>query len=81
MVNPNNNKHFNDEALRINRTLKKENDKLNETIDRQRSLLVFIIQSLDAHYYAEVQDKENVIGLIRHRVDQALNYIGWGYDD
>lgn len=62
MVNPNNNKHFNDEALRINRTLKKENDKLNETIDRQRSLLVFIIQSLDAHYYAEVQDKENVIG-------------------
>ena len=28
MVNPNNNKHFNDEALRINRTLKKENDAL-----------------------------------------------------
>jgi hypothetical protein len=32
MVNPNNNKHFNDEALRINRTLKKENDSLKETI-------------------------------------------------
>tara|TARA_R100001198_G_scaffold96339_2_gene85716 strand:+ start:627 stop:866 length:240 start_codon:yes stop_codon:yes gene_type:complete len=74
MVNPNNNKHFNDEALRINRTLKKENDKLNETMDRHRSLLAFIIQSLDAHYYAEVQDKSNVIGMIRHRVDQALNY-------
>jgi len=28
MNNPNNNKHFNDEALRINRTLKKENDAL-----------------------------------------------------
>ena len=28
MSNPNNNKHFNDEALRINRTLKKENDAL-----------------------------------------------------
>ena len=27
-MNPNNNKHFNDEALRINRTLKKENDAL-----------------------------------------------------
>ena len=25
-MNPNNNKHFNDEALRINRMLKKEND-------------------------------------------------------
>jgi len=32
MVNPNNNKHFNDEALRINRILKKENDSLKETI-------------------------------------------------
>jgi hypothetical protein len=28
MSNPNNNKNFNDEALRINRTLKKENDTL-----------------------------------------------------
>ena len=28
MSNPNNNKHFNDEALRINRMLKKENDAL-----------------------------------------------------
>ena len=33
MPNPNNNKHFNDEALRINRTLKKENDALSEIID------------------------------------------------
>jgi|8_EtaG_2_1085327.scaffolds.fasta_scaffold89512_2 hypothetical protein len=74
MVNPNQNKNFNDEALRINRELKRKNDKLNETMDRHRSLLAFIIQSLDAHYYAEVQDKSNVIGMIRHRVDQALNY-------
>lgn len=28
MPNPNKNKHFNDEALRINRMLKKENDRL-----------------------------------------------------
>ena len=33
MPNPNNNKHFNDEALKINRTLKKENDALSEIID------------------------------------------------
>jgi len=33
MSNPNNNKNFNDEALRINRTLKKENDALSLIID------------------------------------------------
>ena len=32
MPNPNKNKHFNDEALRINRMLKKENDSLNNII-------------------------------------------------
>ena len=31
-MNPNNNKHFNDEALRINRMLKKENDGLKDRI-------------------------------------------------
>jgi hypothetical protein len=39
MVNPNNNKHFNDEALRINRTLKKENDSLKETIVQMKAAL------------------------------------------
>jgi transposase len=33
MPNPNNNKKFNDEALRINRSLKKENDKLKYQVD------------------------------------------------
>jgi len=33
MANPNNNKNFNDEALRINRTLKKDNDALKEEIE------------------------------------------------
>ena len=32
MANPNNNKNFNDEALRINRALKKENDALKEKL-------------------------------------------------
>ncbi len=32
MANPNNNQNFNDEALKINRELKKENDRLKEKI-------------------------------------------------
>jgi len=39
MVNQNNNKHFNDEALRINRILKKENDSLKETIEKMKAAL------------------------------------------
>ena len=34
MSNPNNNKNFNDEALRINRALKKRLDKANEIVDK-----------------------------------------------
>ena len=41
-MNPNNNKHFNDEALRINRMLKKENDNLKykrgEDMDAMQTL-------------------------------------------
>ena len=33
MTNPNNNKNFNDEALRINRELKRENDRLKREND------------------------------------------------
>ena len=40
MTNPNNNKNFNDEALRINRELKRENDRLKEKI----KLLLEIIE-------------------------------------
>ena len=32
MTNPNNNKNFNDEALKINRALKKKLDKANEIV-------------------------------------------------
>lgn len=67
MTNPNNNKHFNDEALRINRMLKKENDVL-------RDALVTVIRSLDEHHFAEVQSTGNSLGIIRQVVDQALNY-------
>ena len=34
MPNPNNNKHFNDEALKINRDLKKRIDKANAIVDK-----------------------------------------------
>ena len=34
MSNPNNNKNFNDEALRINRALKKRLDKANAIVDK-----------------------------------------------
>ena len=66
MTNPNNNKNFNDEALKINRTLKKENDKL-------RDVLVFTIRVLDDEFSKEVQSKDNTIGLIRYKIDGVLN--------
>ena len=34
MSNPNNNRNFNDEALRINRALKKRLDKANAIVDK-----------------------------------------------
>ena len=42
MPNPNKNKHFNDEALRINRMLKKENDALSEIVDEFEDFLLNI---------------------------------------
>ena len=39
MANPNNNKNFNDEALRINRALKKENDALKEKLKEVLEIL------------------------------------------
>ncbi len=42
MSNPNNNKNFNDEALRINRALKKRLDKANAIVDRLLELEIYI---------------------------------------
>ena len=61
MANPNDNKNAYHQALQINRTLKKENDKL-------RDVLVFTIQVLDGEFNKEVQNKDNTIGLIRHKI-------------
>jgi hypothetical protein len=40
MSNPNNNKNFNDEALKINRALKKENDAMSLIIDEVEDFLL-----------------------------------------
>jgi len=54
-VNPNNNKNFNDEALRINRELKRENDKLRyRIIELEEKLLWF--EDNNAHL---VEEKNN----------------------
>jgi len=39
-----------------------------------RECLVFIIQTLDEEFNHKVQDKDNPIGLIRHKVDKVLNH-------
>ncbi len=44
MSNPNNNKHFNDEALRINRMLKKENDELKERLKARETIRIAITE-------------------------------------
>ena len=58
MTNPNNNKNFNDEALRINRTLKKENDALSELVDEfENHLLNYnITSSADDREIGRLQD-------------------------
>jgi hypothetical protein len=66
MANPNNNMNMYNQALQINRDLKKENDKM-------RDVLVFSIQVLDGEFNKEVQSKDNIIGLIRHKIDEVLN--------
>tara|TARA_R110000765_G_scaffold9985_1_gene31031 strand:- start:74 stop:283 length:210 start_codon:yes stop_codon:yes gene_type:complete len=58
MSNPNNNKNFNDEALRINRTLKKENDALSELVDEfENHLLNYnVTSSADDREIGRLQD-------------------------
>ena len=54
MPNPNNNKHFNDEALRINRTLKRENDALSEIVDEFDD---FLLNYDVEEFHTEIVDK------------------------
>jgi hypothetical protein len=43
-------------------------------VTEMRECLVFIIQTLDEEFNHKVQDKDNPIGLIRHKVDKVLNH-------
>ena len=45
MPNPNKNKRFNDEALRINRMLKKENDKLKQLLKARETIRIPITEN------------------------------------
>ena len=65
MPNPNNNKHFNDEALRINRTLKKENDALSEIVDEFEN---FLLNYDVEEFHTEIVDKiKDMILKVRSR--------------
>jgi len=65
MTNPNNNKNFNDEALRINRTLKKENDALSEIVDEFEN---FLLNYDVGEFHEEIIDKiQDMIDKVRSR--------------
>ena len=65
MPNPNKNKHFNDEALRINRTLKKENDALSEIVDEFED---FLLNYDVEEFHTEIVDKiKDMIIKVRSR--------------
>jgi len=65
MPNPNKNKHFNDEALRINRTLKKENDALSEIVDEFED---FLLNYDVEEFHTEIVDKiKDMILKVRSR--------------
>jgi len=65
MPNPNNNKHFNDEALKINRTLKKENDALSEIVNEFED---FLLNYDVEEFHTEIIDKiKDMITNVRSR--------------
>jgi len=65
MTNPNNNKHFNDEALRINRILKRENDALSEIVDEFED---FLLNYDVEEFHTEIVDKiKDMILKVRSR--------------
>ena len=63
MSNPNNNKNFNDEALKINRVLKKENDALSEIVDEFEDFLL----NYDI-YTTSLKTEENTIDRIKDMI-------------
>ena len=65
MSNPNNNKNFNDEALRINRALKKENDAMSLIIDEVED---FLLNYDVEEFHKEIVDRiKDMINNVRSR--------------
>ena len=61
MTNPNNNKNFTDEALRINRSLKRENDALSEIVDKLEDFLL--------NYFNVLNDEDDrVVGRLQDMI-------------
>ena len=52
---------------------KDELRELEHSHDEMRDLLIYIIQTLDSEFSAEVQNTNNPIGIIRSKVDRVLN--------
>ena len=46
---------------------------LEHSHNEMRDLLIYIIQTLDSEFSAEVQNTNNPIGIIRSKVDRVLN--------
>jgi len=71
MTNPNNNKNFNDEALRINRTLKKENDALSLIIDEVEDYFLNVNTGFEEEIYTDdipsSQKIQDMIDKVRSR--------------
>ena len=64
MTNPNNTKHFNDEALRINRILKRENDALSHIVDEFEDFLL--------NYFNVLNDEDDrVVGRLQDMIINA----------
>ena len=70
MTNPNNNKHFNDEALRINRILKRENDALSKIVDEFEDFLL--------NYFNVLNDEDDrVVGRLQDMIIKVRSRDGW----
>jgi len=66
-MNPNNNKNFNDEALRINRELKRENDKLRDVIkEMDEYILHYVVYNIDS------AEEDRQLGRIQNLIREVL---------
>ena len=58
---------------KIIREMEHSHDEMRDFHQELKKLLIFIIQTLDSEFSAEVQNTNNPIGIIRSKVDRVLN--------